>query len=175
MVRRPPHLLDLISASLGRSWARCRSALFSLLFPWKCPGCFTPLPFAEAICGECAQSLKRICGPFCRRCGIPFPLHWRVKVCPECRLQRLPLRRIRSVFCYEGLVRDMIRDAKYRRAARYLSYFAEQLFVLTRAEFPDIKALVPVPLPPQREWERTFNQADFMARGLSRLCGVPAW
>jgi ComF family protein len=87
----------------------------------------------------------------------------------------MPLRRIYSLYYYEGVVREMIREAKYHRTGRSLIYFAEEMFLHARIEFPRVKALVPVPLHKDREWERSFNQAAFLAQELSRLWGIPVW
>lgn len=153
-----------------------KRALDSLLFPFKCPGCSDILPYPEALCECCCLKLARIRKPFCKRCGGPFPEFWRVKICPECRITPTPLTRVRSCFLYEGLVRDMIREAKYRRSARFLRYFAGEMYVLARAEYPSkISAVIPVPLHRARQWDRTYNQAELMARDISRWWGIPLW
>ncbi len=134
------------------------------------------LHYPAAVCEDCVRGLKRIEKPFCLRCGDPFPEHWRVQICPDCRTRRRPITRIRSVFAYEGLVRQMIRDAKYGRKARPLRYFGEELFLFSQAELTaPIDAIVPVPLHRMREWERTFNQAELLSREVSRLKGLPLW
>lgn len=153
-----------------------KRALDALLFPRSCPGCCAFLPYPESICQACADALPRIRDPYCRRCGAPFPGFWRVKVCPACRMSPPPLTRLRSCFLYEGLVRQMIREAKYRRTARLLRYFSGEMYVRARAEFPPrIRAIVPVPLHPEREWTRTYNQSNLMARDLSRWWNRPLW
>ncbi len=73
----------------------------------------------------------------------------------------VPITRLRSVYCYEGLVRQMIREIKYKHRTRFLQFFAGMLYPLICTEFPrSIEALVPVPLHLDREWERRFNQAE---------------
>lgn len=103
-----------------------------------------------------------------------MPAHWKVEQCPECRAGRSPVTRTRSVYYYEGLVRQMIREVKYRRRPRYLHFFAGTLYPMICAEFPrSIQALIPVPLHLDREWDRRFNQAELMCRNVSRLSGIP--
>ena len=149
-------------------------ALSSLLFPRGCPGCAQSLPFPEVICDPCANRLKKVEPPFCRKCGAPMPRHWRVELCPECKLERSPLRRIRSAYYYEGLVRQMIRDVKYRHRPRYLRFFACVLYPMISTEFPrSLEAIVPVPLHAAREWDRRFNQAALIAAEVSRFSGIP--
>ena len=151
-----------------------RNALFSTLFPWNCPCCGSLLPFPQVLCESCVQLKEAIQAPFCKLCGIPFPPHWTVKTCPDCKEKRLPLTQIRSAYRYEGLVREMIHSAKYGGKARMLRFFAEQLFEIVSAEFPrSIRVIVPVPLHRFREWDRKWNQAAFLANEIGRLSGLP--
>jgi ComF family protein len=91
-------------------------------------------------------------------------------------MSRPPFTALRSCFLYEGLVRQMIRDAKYRRTARYLRYFSGEMYLLARSEFPSrIGAVAPVPLHRARLWDRTYNQSELMARHLSAWWGRPLW
>lgn len=161
--------LPILFGNLGYS-------LSSLLFPWPCPGCNTLLKYPEVVCPDCEFSLPRIRKPFCMRCGTAFPQHWKVKICPECHKRKHRITAIRSAYEYEGLAGQMIKEAKYDRKGRYLQYFADQLFVLARAEFPSsIKAVVPVPLHRNREWTRTFNQAEILATRIGKLWDLPVW
>ena len=134
------------------------------------------MPYPEVICGACATSLKRIEAPMCSKCGAPFPTHWLVEVCPECRMHVSSITRIRSVYYYENLIQGMIVEVKYARRARYLRYLAKELATTVRTSFPSsIQAIVPVPLHRQRQWERTFNQAELLANQMSRFLNIPVW
>jgi competence protein ComFC len=155
-------------------WSFVRISAYSIFFPWKCPGCSSLLPYPQVICTACSAGLPRIPIKQCKKCGIPLADHWRVKVCPECKTTRSALRRIRSLYSYDGLVRQMIRDAKYRRQGRYLQFFGEQMYSTARAEFPKVTTLAAVPLHRDRQWERTFNQAERLVHELSRIWGIPA-
>jgi competence protein ComFC len=150
--------------------------LFGLLFPWSCPGCSILLKYPDVICPRCELSLLKIVAPFCKRCGTALPQHWKVTICPECHQRKHRITAIRSAYEYEGLAAQMIKEAKYLRKGRYLRYLADQLFVLARTEFPSsIKAVVPVPLHKNREWSRTFNQAELLATRIAKLWDLPIW
>ena len=178
-MRKPPPSftdLDFLLHRAATLLLRGKRALDSLFFPRTCPGCAVALPYPDCICRQCSDALPRIRAPFCRRCGAPFPDFWRVTVCAECRMARPPLTRLRSCFLYEGLVRQMIREAKYRHAARMLRYFSGELYVRARSEFPArVRAIVPVPLHHEREWTRTYNQSFLMAHDLSLWWNRPLW
>jgi len=184
MIGQPPYLSNVLShlklqntrsrfqESLSRFYERGRNAIFSVVFPFACPGCAGFLLYPDALCESCAAGLKKIVEPLCARCGTPFPRHWKVKRCSLCKTQRSALSRTRSVYFYEGLVRQMVRAAKYRGLPRLLRFFAEQIFIAGFA-FPPVDAVVAVPLHRAREWQRRFNQARFLANEFSRLSGLP--
>lgn len=166
----------LLSAISVRLLGNLGNSFSSLLFTWLCPGCNTLLEYPNVVCVDCELSLPRIRDPFCLRCGTAFPQHWKVKICPECHQHKHRITAIRSVYEYEGLAAQMVKEAKYLRKGRYLRYFADQLFVLARTEFPpSIKAVIPVPLHRKREWTRTFNQAEILAIRIAKLWDLPVW
>ena len=161
---------------LLRSAEQSRNSFFSLLFPWRCCGCKILLPYPDVICESCAGLLRKILSPFCQRCGDPFPSFWEVSICSNCRLGKLGLTRVCSLYYYEDLVKFMIREAKFAKKARILSFFADQMYVRARSEFPaSVQAIVPVPMHKSKEWERTFNQAERIAILISRYWGIPLW
>lgn len=148
--------------------------ILSLVFPLACCGCNRLLTYPSVLCAACANDSGRIEAPYCRKCGIPFPKHWQVSVCPDCQIQSSRLTRLRSAFRYEGVVSQLIRDAKFRKSGRILRYFAGELVPLCLTAFPrTVEGLVPVPLHRSREWQRTFNQSELLAGYLSRYTGMP--
>jgi ComF family protein len=169
----PPYLFRSVHR-IQSFFQKGRNALLSLFFPWPCAVCGELQPYPGVICEPCCRILPRIDSPYCKICGSPFQEHWRVKICPECQLERPRLTKIRSVFLYEQPLIQMIRETKFSRKARHLRYFSEELYLFLLARLPvTIDAIVPVPLHRAREWERTFDQAGLLARHLHDLCGLP--
>ena len=172
--RRLHSRIKTFFAEAGRVCAMVRAALCSLCFPWPCVTCGELQKYPDVLCETCREKLPRIVAPFCRFCGSPFPESWRVDVCPDCRIRRPKLTRIRSAFLYEGTVMRMIREVKFSRRARPLGYFAEELYVRLLSDLPPrIPAIGPVPLHKARQWERTFDQSALLAQYLGELSGVP--
>ena len=88
---------------------------------------------------------------------------------------RSGLRGFDAAYCfgsYEGLLREWIHLYKYGRIKTMAQPLGE---LLARAVPRDegFDAIVPVPLHWRREWQRGFNQAELLARGLSRRVGLP--
>jgi ComF family protein len=103
--------------------------------------------------------------PTCRRCGVE--LEYVQKQC-GCRGRLKALSRLRSAVAYEGPIEPMVRRFKYegwRRLAGPLALLlAERLVVEGLAAH----WVVPVPLHAARHRQRGFNQADLLARELTR-------
>jgi len=112
--------------------------------------------------------------PTCMGCKILLPLNDKrrcaIWLCGECEslLERVP----QGAFVYEGLLRDIIRDIKFRSKRNH----ARALGRLWAGEsgLPRRGAIfAPVPLHPSKKRERGFNQAEILARELSRGLGLP--
>ena len=68
---------------------------------------------------------------------------------------------------------EMILQMKFNRKARYVRYFAEELYLFLLKRFrPRIDAIIPVPLHRKREWQRTFDQTRLLAMQLQVFSGM---
>jgi ComF family protein len=85
----------------------------------------------------------------------------------------------RSLFAYEGSVRDGIRAAKYSRQAVPAEALAERLLDALHGKWGDRfpagfrPAVVPVPIRPLKYFQRGFNLPALVGQSLSRLAGWP--
>jgi ComF family protein len=75
-------------------------------------------------------------------------------------------------------MRELVHRFKYNGHSYLRSLLAELLVKAVnddRIQAIPIDALVPVPLHPTRRRERGFNQAEALARALSRNVKIPVW
>ena len=115
------------------------------------------------------------CGGFTRHVscagGIPAP-------CVSCAASP-PFDFARSLFVYEGRVREGIRAAKYGRGAVPAEALAERLLEAMRGKwfdhFPDgfRPAIVPVPILPAKYFRRGFNLPALVGAALAHIAGWP--
>ncbi len=112
---------------------------------------------------------------YCASCRTPFQNRFPLDAEGRCALCRFGLRGFDAAYCYgsyEGLLREWIHLFKYGRVKPMERPLGELLAAaLPRDE--RIDAVVPVPLHWRRRWTRGFNQAELLARGIARRCGVP--
>lgn len=148
--------------------------VLTVVFPSACASCGRLLaqPTRGPLCGPCWATLPRHRAPACR-CGLPRPPGR--PVCGRCRRGRQPFAAGASLGPYEGSLRDVIHELKYRGRRRVAARLAEALLMdaPTRTLVGGSDVLVPVPLHPRRLRARGFNQAALLARELGRRAGRP--
>ena len=104
--------------------------MLDLIFPETCSGCDTPVSNRYPVCDSCTSDVKFISDySICERCGTPFgffsddshdPADTTIlssasgHLCGKCLKGGFSFDRARSVVIYEGMMRDMIHEFKYR-------------------------------------------------------------
>lgn len=129
------------------------------------------------MCDACATKVQRIKAPFCEKCSEPFPATFEESfTCANCAHRQLHFEAAVSRVRARGVARTIIWQFKYHRAF-YLRHLLREWL---RAAMEDSRLrdqtfdmVVPVPLHPARQRERGFNQAEMLARILSRDLKLP--
>jgi len=168
-------LLEKTQTTSGVKWLR---RVVDLVYPRNCQFCSEPLAEEQpgVVCPLCLAKAKPIEPPFCQRCALPFdgkltePFE-----CGYCQDLKFGFSRAVAACRAEGVVRDCIHRFKYNREMYFEEHLAGWLIGAgtRRIDWQRVDAIVPVPLYPRRERQREFNQADRLARALSRTVGVP--
>ena len=157
---------------------RVRQILQGLLFPQCCVLCdqWTVNAHFSPLCRPCLASLPRMASGICLCCGLPLPANPRNShtVCSLCRQNQKPFDRARSWGPYQGTLRTLIHKFKFH-GYRRLAYPLSDLLVGCCREDLNITPdwIIPVPLHPEREKERGFDQTRLLARELSRTLSIP--
>ena len=73
---------------------------------------------------------------------------------------------------YAGVLADLVRSAKYQPSLMVADQLGDWLGE-AMAGLVDVDAIVPIPIPWFRRLRRGFDQADRLARGVSRSTGLP--
>jgi ComF family protein len=146
-----------MTKTLIRAW----DDFVSLLFPRLCLACEQPLPYDEAfICLDCQLDLPQ----------TDFHKH-KINVFTERFEGRLAVKAAASLYYFtkQSKTQHLIHKIKYndkREAAISLGYvLGNKLF--GSPYFKHIDFIIPVPMHPEKELRRGYNQAEFFARGIS--------
>lgn len=155
-----------------------RRALHALL-PADCASCGAPLRDdpVPLFCRTCWSSIRPLTRRACPRCGRPYfssvpQRAWREYPCGGCRIRRPAYTRARSLYAYEGPLRDAICLFKYRGKVSLRPALVQLMIDAWHGGDP-ADLVMPVPLHPSRLREREFNQSLLLADGLSRALRVP--
>jgi competence protein ComFC len=157
--------------ALGRATTRLLvDPVLALVFPSSCPGCggLIDQPTRGPLCLTCWTSLPRHRGQVCA-CG--FPLGGAASApCGRCRRGLAPFARGASLGPYEGTLRLLVHELKFRGRRRVADRLAEALLadVSVRTALAGADVVVPVPLHPRRRRERGFNQSGLLAAAVAR-------
>lgn len=146
---------------------RCYEVLLDLVLPPRCVVCGKVEVW---LCESCAGALPFAQRPICRRCGDAWDAPG---LCHRCRTAPLRVAPITSVFLFKDAVRDAIHALKYRGGKAVAGPLARRMadYWLDRDLRSDL--LVPVPLHPQRERQRGYNQSALLAAALAVQVEVP--
>lgn len=142
-----------------------RSAL-DLVFPRRCVGCGV---FGAFLCGDCLDATPRAEPPRCTVCWMPG----QNDVCQRCRDVPFAFEAARCPFVYSGPAREAIHALKYQGVSAIAEVMGRMMAERMAAWAPPVEALVPVPMTGARRRGRGYNQAELLARQVSRLSGVP--
>ena len=146
---------------------RLKRIALDLLFPRWCISCSRE---GDYICDSCRQLLPTISPPICPTCGKPQ--HEGI-LCQECTDAKSEIDGIRSPFVFDGVIRQVIHELKYRNLRALAVPLATFLHDYTIDNPVSGEVLVPVPLHRKRLRERGYNQSGLVARELSKLSGLP--
>ena len=146
------------------------------LYPRRCAFCDEVLDGTEKyLCHSCQRRMPKPIGePNCKKCGKPL-LHTEQEYCYDCSRQEPAFTRAKGLFLYEDPLKESLMGLKFRERKEY-GVFLGRLMVLYGAEFirqvhPQV--IFPVPIHRKKKSVRGYNQAEVLAREISRGLSIP--
>ena len=153
-------------------WNNFKDALFPRDI--KCIACDRELSHENryCLCDECLKSLPRSASHVCQKCGES--LDSMADYCMSCKdhIERY-FTLARAPLLYDGIVIKLIHDLKYHNkqfVGEYLSRMIVDEFI--KHNF-DVDVVVPIPLNPNREKQRGYNQALLISVSFEKELGLP--
>ncbi len=144
------------------------------------PELLTPRTHTTLLCSGCFEKLPRI-NSSCFRCAIGIPEFASMPenptlICGAC-IANNPLQyRAISPLAYLFPVPELISRMKFRRDLSYLGLLAMVFTQHTQACYRNDRlpeCIIPVPLHPNREFVRGFNQAELLAHQVGKSLHIP--
>ncbi|MGH1419346.1 MAG: ComF family protein [Hyphomicrobiaceae bacterium] len=145
-----------------------------LVIPPVCLGCKQPMTAHHTLCSSCWRSITFIGPPVCDRLGLPMPYDTGGEMVSAAAARHPPVyNKARFVAHYDGQMRHLIHDFKYRDQQDARRLFGRWLTTAGRELLTNANLIVPVPLYRSRLLHRRFNQSMILANEVSRLTGIP--
>ena len=146
-----------------------------LFYPRRCPVCQEIVtPPGALICPACRLRVSFLEEPLCKKCGRELP-YSEEEICGTCRRHPRSYEAGVSLMRYDAVGQASMKAFKYQGRQEYAAWYAAELaarygsFLRTRGA----DALIPVPVHKSRLRQRGYNQAEVLARELSRFLEIP--
>lgn len=152
-------------------------SFLELLYPEK-NTCFICNVYDESIndsyiCRDCKKKLKKIIPPLCIKCSKPIDYASEC-LCPDCTVYEKSFETAKAPFSYEGLVKDSIYSYKYHNKPYFYKFFAACLLSFMKENnYTSFDYITSVPLHRSKMRTRGYNQAELLAKCLSRKLSIP--
>ncbi|MEW5963342.1 MAG: ComF family protein [Pseudomonadota bacterium] len=158
------------AASTAKAAAR---VVADLAMPPLCLACHAPLADHDSLCAACWREITFLRPPLCDRLGIPLPYDIGGTAVSAAAIADPPVYdRARAVAAYDGAMRRLIHDLKFRDRHDARRLLGRWLAEAGGALLADADLLVPVPLYRFRLLVRRFNQSAILAGEVARRSGV---
>ena len=149
--------------------------ILSLFYPRRCPVCQDIVtPRGKKICPACRRRVSFIEEPTCRRCGKEV-IYSEMEYCFDCSRYVRSFESGVSLMHYDAVGRASMQGFKYHGRQEYAAWYADELVLRYRDWIRGLEAdaILPVPVHRSRLRRRGYNQAEVLARELSRRTGIP--
>lgn len=143
------------------------SDTLQLFFPHVCTGCGSDLlNKSNLLCTICIHELPRTC----------FAIHPNNPI-ERIFAGRLPIVAAHSEFYFSKgqLLQHLIHQLKYKNHKEIGHYLGEMAgnSLLKSGRFTGIDYLVPLPMYPDKEFKRGYNQAEIICNGIQAVTKIP--
>jgi ComF family protein len=147
--------------------------LLDLAYPPVCLNCEAPLATPDTLCPSCFVDLHPITAPLCPVLGLPFDSDQGADALSAEALADLPpFGRARSAVVYGEVAATIVSRLKYGDRPELARFCARLMAGAGHQLWAGAPILVPVPLHPERQRGRRYNQSAELARALGRLTGL---
>lgn len=150
--------------------------LINLFYPALCRACSKKInAFDRNICDDCAKKIKERFPPFCLKCGRQLRGGLAlITICPDCKKEEPYFDRAWSACYYDGILKDLIHDFKYKKMTSLSADFTNLItnFMKKHSIGRDAQLILSIPMHRNRLFKREINHSDILARALGKTLGI---
>ncbi len=149
--------------------------VIDLIYPKRCPICGNIVPLGDALVHvECLKKLERVREPICKKCGKPIESPEQ-EYCMDCTKHQFSYTRGRSLWVYNHAIDASIFAYKYKGKREYWQFYSNAILteLTTFIKNTDPQVIIPVPLNKRKQIQRGYNQAEWIAKGISKKLEIP--
>lgn len=147
-------------------------AAIELIFPKVCPLCekLKNVGEQEGVCSKCRKKIIYISEPFCNKCGKEIDDNEK-ELCYDCSKNKHYFDKSRALYSYNDDIKKSIYSFKYKNQKEFAKFYAKDI----HKKFSNwivnnrIDIIVPIPLHKKKLKKRGYNQAELLARELSKF------
>jgi ComF family protein len=146
-------------------------ALIDIFFPPECVICSKLNE--NFLCNDCINDISVIGNHVCQFCGKPTIRS--VDRCLECKDEKLYFTKARSFGIYEGVLKDVIAEYKYKNVRALTKLLAQLLYMTLQKYYKDISfdSIEYIPMNKRSKSFRGFNQSELLAKRLGKITKLP--
>lgn len=144
-------------------------AIVEAVYPNVCVSCGDVIPEGEHLCEYCDEMSAVVdFTKNCRRCGMPK------KAC-ECSKRVFHFSGCAAPFYNVGVTKTAMYSLKFAHKDYIANFFAERMAITVKTAYSDIDfdLVTFVPMSLRKKLKRGFNQAEILAKRISRHLNVP--
>ncbi len=138
-----------------------------MVFPPVCANC---RKVGKLVCPACYQQIQWIKKPVCSSCGRVVASDQ--LVCKGCFAQPLPLAQIRAATVFTEPISTIIHKLKYEGVFGLGDVLADMMVYAWHQWQIGVDVVAPIPLHPDREKKRGYNQSALLAQRFSQQVGL---
>lgn len=146
-----------------------KTGLLQLFFPHTCYGCGSDLLSAESLlCLRCLKDLPET--NFAWHANNPIEKKF---------WGRIPVQAAMTGFYFSkhAIIQTLIHQLKYKNKKEVGIFLGNRLGMQLKEanRFHQIDAIIPLPLFPEKQKIRGYNQSAIIAKGISEITSIPVW
>lgn len=161
---------------MGLECKKIAGRFLDWLYPRHCVFCDELLRRRETyLCGRCRMAMPEpLTEPRCKKCGKPLDAEEQ-EYCYDCGAYEHFYDRGMGIFLYEDPLKSALMRLKYKGRKEYGVFLGKLLCLYGEGFVGQIRpqVIVPVPIHRRKKSLRGYNQAEVLARELSRGLSIP--